>query len=163
MASRYRLTDVIWLVLYVSLLAAVIGGLVYARSRVMAAYDTDQARSEWEQWREDAKEQAEGKGPVARRVPKSAEPPALVLMRDYFAVCVVIAVGLSSILFGTFVFLLRGVLATTPFVDRSPPEPRADGTHAPLAPRSARGQPTDPRSRRWFGTVRRTPGSPSSA
>ena len=127
MALRYKISDLIWLQVYVALVAAVIGGLVYARSRVMAAYDTDQAQSEWEEWRADAKAQAEGKGPVLRRVPKSAEPPALVLMRDYFAVCAVIAVCLSSILFGTFVFLLRGVLANSAtFVDRSPAEPHGD-------------------------------------
>ena len=122
MANRYRLTDVIWLALYVALLAAVIVGLVYARNRVMTAYDTDQARSEWDEWREDATEQAEGKGPVKRRAPKSAEPPALVLMRDYFAVCLVIAVALSSVLFGTFVLFIRGAMNTPAFVDRSPPE-----------------------------------------
>jgi hypothetical protein len=124
MTLRYKLSDLIWLLVYIALMAAVAGGLVYARNRVIAAYGTDQARAEWDTWREDAKSQAEGKGPVTRRVPKSAEPPALVLMRDYFAVCMVIAVGLSSVLFATFVFFVRGVLgASATFVDRSPPEP----------------------------------------
>ena len=124
MTLRYKQSDLIWFVVYSALMAAVAGGLVYARNRVIAAYGTDQARAEWNTWREDAKSQAEGKGPVTRRVPTNAEPPALVLMRDYFAVCMVIAVALSSILFGTFVFLVRGALNTpTTFVDRSPPEP----------------------------------------
>jgi hypothetical protein len=124
MTLRLRTIDLVCLALWIALVAAVVGGLFYARSRVMAAYGTDQAQAEWETWREDAKSQAEGKGPVKRRVPKSAEPPALVLMRDYFAVCVVIAVALSSILLGTLIFLVRGALSTpTTFVDRSPPEP----------------------------------------
>lgn len=128
MAFDYKLSDLIWFALYVALLAAVVGGLSYARSRVMTSYGTDQAQEEWDTWREDAKLQAEGKGPVLRRVPKSAEPPALVLMRDFFAVCMVIAVALSSVLFGTLVFFIRGTLSSSStFVDRSPPEPKSDG------------------------------------
>jgi hypothetical protein len=127
MSISTKPSDLIWFALYVALVAAVVGGLVYARSRVMTSYGTDQAQSEWDTWREDAKSQAEGKGPVARRVPKSAEPPALVLMRDYFALCMVIAVALSSVLFGTLAFFVRGALSTSStFVDRSPPEDRYD-------------------------------------
>ncbi|HUE70647.1 MAG TPA: hypothetical protein VMP01_07135 [Pirellulaceae bacterium] len=122
---RFRLSDLIWLALYIALLAAVVAGLFEGRRRALAAYGTDEAQSQWDTWREDAKSQAKGKGPVARRVPKSAEPPALVLMRDYFAVCTVIAVALSSVLFGTLAFFIRGALSTsTTFVDRSPPEDR---------------------------------------
>ena len=55
---------------------------------------------------------AEQPYPVKRRVPKSAEPPALVLMRDYFAVCLAIAVVLSSVLFGTFMVLVRGAMSS---------------------------------------------------
>jgi hypothetical protein len=121
------MSDLIWLALYIALLAAVVAGLFEGRRRAMAAYGTDEAQVQWDTWREDAKSQAEGKGPVARRVPKSAEPPALVLMRDYFAVCMVIAVALSSVLSGTLVFFIRGALANpTTFVDRSPPEDRYD-------------------------------------
>lgn len=123
MTFRYKLSDLIWLQLYVALLAAVVGGLFYARHRALVIYGTDRAQVEWDAWREDAKSQAAGKGPVIRRVPRSGEPPALVLMRDYFGVCLVIALGLSSVLFGTLVFFVRGVLNTsTTFVDRSPPE-----------------------------------------
>jgi hypothetical protein len=49
---------------------------------------------------------------VKRREPKSAEPPALVLMRDHFAVCLSLAVVLSSVLFGTFMFFVRGALTS---------------------------------------------------
>jgi hypothetical protein len=121
MAFRYKLADLIWLQLYVALLVAVVGGLFFARQRALIAYGTEEAQSEWDAWRDDAKKL--GGGPVVRREPKSAEPPALVLMRDYFAVCLVIAVALSSVLFGTLVFLVRGALSTSSkFVDRSPPE-----------------------------------------
>lgn len=123
---RLKPADWLWLVAYVALLAAIVGGLFYARQRALAIYGTDEAQEQWEAWREDAQEHAEGQGPVARRVPRSAEPPALVLMRDYFGVCVVIAVALSSVLFGTLVIFIRGALSNpATFVDRSPPEPES--------------------------------------
>ena len=51
-------------------------------------------------------------GPVKRRVPKSAEPPALKLMRDHFGVCLGLSLVLSSVLFGTFMIFVRGAIAT---------------------------------------------------
>ncbi len=68
------------------------------------------------------KQMASGDGPVRRRTPKSVEPPALVLMRDYFAVCAVISVVLCTVLFGTVMLLVRGIASTPAFVDRSLPE-----------------------------------------
>jgi hypothetical protein len=53
---------------------------------------------------------AQGAGPVKRRVPGSLEPPALVLMRDHFAVCLGFALLLSTVLFGTFMFFVRGAM-----------------------------------------------------
>ena len=121
---QFRLIDVL---AYVSVVAAVVAALAYARQQALRTYGTEQAQGEWDEWRDQATEQAQGQGPVTRRAPKSAEPPALVLMRDYFAVCLVIAVTLTSVLFVTFVGLVRGALRTPAFVDRSPPEPPADG------------------------------------
>jgi hypothetical protein len=115
---QFRLID---LMAYILLVSVVLGGMIFARSRALSSYGTDKALAQWETWREDAKEQS--KGPVARRVPQSAEPPALVLMRDYFAVCTAIAVTLSSVLFITMLAFIRGALQTPAFVDRSRPEP----------------------------------------
>ena len=122
MPYRYKLSDLIWLQLYVALLAAVVGGLVYGRQRAFDVYGTEQAQTQWDQWRDDAKAQSDGQGPVNRRAPQSGEPPALVLMRDYFGVCVVISVALSSVLFAALVIFIRGAWNAPAFVDRSPPE-----------------------------------------
>jgi len=112
--------NVAWLLAYLILLALVIGGLVYGRQQALAVYGSQQAQNDWDQWRGDAKKMAQQPGPVKRREPKSAEPPALVLMRDHFAACLGLAVVLSSVLFGTFMFFLRGAMTPqTPFVDRS--------------------------------------------
>jgi hypothetical protein len=118
---RFRLLD---LVLLIILLAAVTGGLFYARSEAFRVYGDEAAQTEWDAWREDAKELAKGKGPVARRAPKSVSPPALTLMRDYFGICLIISLLLSSVLFLTFLSFLRGAFTAQPFVDRSLPEPK---------------------------------------
>jgi hypothetical protein len=99
-----------WLAAYVVVLALVVGGVSYMRLVAMAVYGTAEAQTEWDVWRTDAKKLAEQPYPVKRRVPKSVEPPALVLMRDYFGVCLAVAVVLSSVLFGTFMMLVRGAM-----------------------------------------------------
>lgn len=118
-----RLVDVI---LCLILLAAVTGGLFYARQQAFAVYGDQAAQSEWDAWREDAKELAKGIGPVARRAPKSVSPPALVLMRDYFGVCLTLSLLLSSVLFFTTLAFIRGAFTTAPFVDRSLPETKTE-------------------------------------
>jgi len=99
-----------WLLAYVTTMALVAGGLAYGRAQLLATYGTAEAKAEWEEWRTQAKKLAKGAGPVKRRVPKSVEPPALVLMRDHFAVCLGFALLLSTVLFGTFMFFLRGAM-----------------------------------------------------
>ena len=99
-----------WFMAYCAIIALVVGGVGYMRNVAMAVYGTPQAQTEWDTWREDVKELEKQPYPVKRRVPKSTEPPALVLMRDYFGVCVMVAVVLSSVLFGTFMVLVRGAM-----------------------------------------------------
>jgi hypothetical protein len=47
-------------------------------------------------------------GPVKRRVPKSQEPPALRLMRDYFGVSLAATVVFGSLLFVMVMGAVRG-------------------------------------------------------
>lgn len=103
----------LWLVAYAVLLAAVVGAMVRVRSDVAKVFGTQAAQAEWNTWRADAKQLSDGAGPVKRRVPKSVEPPALVLMRDHFAVCLGLALLLSTVLFGTFMFFARGALSSS--------------------------------------------------
>lgn len=104
--------NVAWLLAYLAVLALVVGGLIYGRSQALAIYGSEHAQADWDQWRARAKKMATQPGPVKRREPKSAEPPALVLMRDYFLVCSLLAVLLSSVLFATFMFFIRGAMSS---------------------------------------------------
>lgn len=119
---RFRPLDLILLTI---VLAAVTAGMFYGRQQALHVYGDQAAQAEWDDWREDAKELAKGIGPVKRRVPKSVSPPALVLMRDYFVICLVISLSLTAILLLTTLAFVRGVFTTAPFVDRSLPEPHA--------------------------------------
>ena len=103
---------IVWLVAYLVLIVTVVAGTFYGRQQALAIYGTADAQTEWDAWREDAKRLAEESGPVKRRVPGSAAPPALVLMRDHFGVCLALALVLSTVLFGTFMLFVRGALAS---------------------------------------------------
>jgi hypothetical protein len=103
---------VIWLLMYVAMLAAVIGGMLHVRGVAMEMYGSPEAQAQWNAWRDDAQKMAAEPSVVQRRAPKSAQPPALVLMRDHFAACLAIAVVLSSVLFGTFMILVRGAMSS---------------------------------------------------
>jgi len=109
-SANSQFVNFAWLFGYIATIAFVVAGVNYMRSIAFAVYGTPQAQTEWDTWREDVKELERQPYPVKRRVPKSTEPPALVLMRDYFGVCLTIALVLSTVLFGTFMVLVRGAM-----------------------------------------------------
>jgi hypothetical protein len=120
---RSRTVKLAWLAAYAAWIALIIGGILYGRGQALAIYGSGVAQAQWDEWRENAKSMTSDQSPVQRRVPKSAEPPALVLMRDYFAVCLIGAVLLSTVLFGTFMFFIQGALAS-PSADHPIPDSR---------------------------------------
>jgi hypothetical protein len=109
-----RSTIILVLSIYAALVGAVTVGMFYARDEVAPRLDTRRGQQNWDEWRHEAADQAAGKGPVTRREPKSAEPPLIVLMRDYFAICLTGAVVFVSLLFGVLVFVIRGILICQP-------------------------------------------------
>jgi hypothetical protein len=107
-----RSTLCLWLPAYALLLALVVGGLFYGRAAALRVYGTDAAASQWQTWRSDVEAAQKSPHPaVRRRIPKSTEPPALVLMRDYFPVVLAGSVVLSSVLFATLALFVAGALA----------------------------------------------------
>jgi hypothetical protein len=100
-----------WLAGYALLMAVVAWSLLSARQWALAELATPQSISDWQAWREDVREQQAQPGPVKRRVPNSAEPPALVLMRDYFGVSIVGAVVFTTVLYWVVAWFVRGIVA----------------------------------------------------
>lgn len=109
--NRWMIFGWVGLVIVIALVVAVLLG---ARHSALATYGTPEAQAEWNDWRRRAAEQTESGGPVERKVPKSAEPPALVLMRDHFAACLGAALVAATGVYGTFMLLLRGAVGVAP-------------------------------------------------
>ena len=94
--------------------ALVVWSLFSARHWAIAELATPKSIADWQAWREDVEQQQEHPGPVQRRVPKSDEPPALVLMRDYFGVSLTGAVLFSTVLYWIMAWFVTGTLTASP-------------------------------------------------
>jgi hypothetical protein len=98
------------------LAALVLPPVMLMRSRAgwLQHLDQPEAQSEWDEFRRDMRRQSGRDGPVQRKVPKSAEPPARVWLRDYFRLAVVAWVLFTGVLGGFFCLLVAGVLRRDP-------------------------------------------------
>jgi|GEM_PF-3503376 hypothetical protein len=115
--------------LFLATTLGVVVGLVQSRAWIRETYGDGTAQDQWNTWVSDVKQtKKDGDSSVARRVPKSAEPPGLVLMRDYFAVCLIISLVLSLALATVFNFMVRGVLSGGGKVSLDDDEPPAVST-----------------------------------
>lgn len=78
----------------------------------IANNSTASAQASWDKYREDAAKQtgAPGTGPVKRKMPKSSEPPFVVLLRDHFGVVQAAAVVFSTVLYLFVLILIRGLM-----------------------------------------------------
>jgi hypothetical protein len=105
-----RKVNLIWLALYLATITGIVLLVLAGRKTTLREFDTPEARAQWQAWREAEPNQDTG-GPVRRRPPSSVEPPALVLMRDYFAVVMSAAVLFGSLLFAALMMAARGVFS----------------------------------------------------
>ena len=106
MKRLLTLTNLAWALAYLALMAVLVWQLGTIRANILASLSTPSAQAEWDKWRAEAVKP----GPVARRQPKSAEPPALVLLRDYYGVCLAAALFFSSLLFVVMMLFARGAM-----------------------------------------------------
>jgi len=107
-----RRTSLLVAIGYIAMVIAVVWSLRSAREWALTQLTTPKSIEDWQTWRDDVKRQQTEPGPVARRIPKSAEPPGLVLMRDNFMVCLVGALVFSSLLYWVLAWFVRGMLKT---------------------------------------------------
>jgi hypothetical protein len=98
-----------WIAGYAALVAAVVGSMFWARQSVLSGA-TPESISDWQTWRSDVQQKQTQTGQSERRVPKSDEPPALVLMRDYFGVLMVGAILFTSMLYGVIAWFVTGIM-----------------------------------------------------
>ncbi len=102
----------LWGVGYTALMVAVVWSLFSARDWAQAELTKPESTAAWEAWREDVRADQGRPVPVQRRIPKSAEPPALVLTRDYFGASLGGAVIFSSLLYWVIAWFITGILTT---------------------------------------------------
>jgi hypothetical protein len=98
---------------YVALVGVLVGGMFALKQSVTTQYSTPESIADWQSWRADVEQQQGGSGPVQRRPPKSTEPPALVLMRDYFVVSLAGAVFFPSILYWVVAWFVAGAMSSS--------------------------------------------------
>jgi hypothetical protein len=102
----------LWGAGYVVLIVAIVWWLNSAREWALAELARPESTAAWETWREDVRANQDRPAPVQRRVPKSAEPPALVLTRDYFGVILTGALLFSSLLYWVMAWFVTGILSS---------------------------------------------------
>lgn len=105
-----------WIAGYVALIGVVVAAMFWARQSATSQLSSPESISNWQAWREDVRQHQAGDKAVERRVPKSDEPPALVLMRDNFAVMLVGALLFSTLLYWFTAWFVTGI--TTQRKDR---------------------------------------------
>ncbi|NIL96670.1 MAG: hypothetical protein GTO53_04490 [Planctomycetales bacterium] len=99
--------------------------LVRMRHEQIPRLSRPEVQKAWQEWRSAAASQAETKGPVQRRIPKSVEPPGLVLLRDHFGIVLAATITFGSTLMAVLLLAVRGAMARTQRVQPPSPEGRA--------------------------------------
>jgi hypothetical protein len=111
--------NAVWLVAYLATITTVVLVVQWARTTTLRDMDTPEARAQWQTWRE-APPNQNTDGPVRRRPPATAEPPALLLMRDHFMMVMSGSLLFSSLLFAAIMMAARGVFSRAHDTQREP-------------------------------------------
>lgn len=99
------------LVLLAWLAALIAPPVLLARWRAtrLAELADPAVQANWTAFRDAMRTQTDRSGPVQRKVPKSAEPPELVWLRDYFWLAVAAWLVLGGVLGGFLALIVLGV------------------------------------------------------
>jgi len=84
--------------------------ILRARSGWIEQLQSPEAQATWDVFRDEMRQQAGREGPVQRKVPKSAEPPLLVWLRDYLWLAIGAWALFSSVLCFFTSVLVMGVV-----------------------------------------------------
>lgn len=86
--TRATSLAVVAVALWIGIVAGPPLALWRARAGWMEQLQRPEAQIAWDTFRRDMAAQADGAGPVRRKVPRSLEPPLRVWIRDYFGLAV---------------------------------------------------------------------------
>jgi hypothetical protein len=94
---------------YVAMIAAIVIAMISWRQSIITVMSDPDSQASWNDWRAEAAKEDGAHGPVQRTIPKSPEPPMLVLMRDYFPGCLMGLLIPSSALYAVIAWMACGV------------------------------------------------------
>ncbi|NBW85339.1 MAG: hypothetical protein EBR23_00545 [Planctomycetia bacterium] len=80
------------------------------RERRLPTVSSAESQAGWDEFRDDMRRQSGRGGPVQRKVPKSAELPELVWLRDHIALAVIAWMTLAGVLGGFLVMVFLGAV-----------------------------------------------------
>lgn len=112
-AGRTRSVVIAVLTAWLAAVAVPPAALSVWRAKRLAELSAPGVQDEWDAFREAMRKESGRDGPVQRKVPKSAEPPELVWLRDYFSLAVMAWVTLMGVLGGFVAALVMGVTSGT--------------------------------------------------
>ncbi|HJN67286.1 MAG TPA: hypothetical protein QF761_13840, partial [Pirellulales bacterium] len=107
---KSRLLQRVWLAGYLMTMAAILYGMISLRNMQLDQNNSATTQADWQQWRNEAARQSTGKGPVQRRVPKTLDPPIMVLFSDHFSVIVIFSLLFGSAFYFMLYFFVHGTL-----------------------------------------------------
>ncbi len=108
-AATHRTSNIVWLVIYLATVTAIVLAMVHLRTTVVAQMSDQVEIDKWLAWKAEAGTKDNMQGTVFRRVPTSAEPPMLVLIRDYFPAVLTAVLTFYSLVFAFAWFIARGL------------------------------------------------------
>ena len=97
-----------WMITYGVGFIAIVFVMITVQRSMLSHYDAADQEA-WQAWKRDAGNKDGRLGPIARREPKSDEPPGLVLLRDHFPAVVISMLVFYTCMFGFAMFLAKGM------------------------------------------------------
>jgi hypothetical protein len=107
-ATPFVIRNLPWMLAYGAGFIAIVFLMMVLQRSVIAQYDVADEEA-WQAWKRDAGNEDGRLGPVARREPKSDEPPDLVLLRDHFPAVAVSILVFYTCMFGFAMFVAKGI------------------------------------------------------
>jgi hypothetical protein len=108
--STATIVTLVFAALWIAALALPPVILVRSRAAWLERLEKPGAQQDWDLFRDAMRKQTGRQGPVQRKVPKSAEPPLLVWLRDYVWLAIAAWLVLGGVLGGFTGMLVRGAL-----------------------------------------------------
>ena len=103
-------------------MAAIVYGMISLRNKQLDGNHSASTQADWQQWRNEAARQSAGEGPVQRRVPKTLDPPIMVLFSEHFPVIVIFSLLFGSAFYFMIYFFVHGTLTRNSNIWQHPEE-----------------------------------------